>query len=312
MKKKIFRKNQWHFRTLQIKLRLEKVRPEKISTKNFHGPGPNDNPNQQKFLDQIANGQKQVLNKNGQPLGGACGFSVGVGTFSGKSLNIDWSFQDCSSLMDISLDNGNVVYSVTLTVDGDDKSKPIEFYVDHRIGATCKYPANIVLDNNSFWVNQEDVEASQADTGELADEFTCDFYSNEARTSPIDSNNIVNMGDTIWGQVTSNALYGLNYQLTQVTVSDYQDPSLSFDVVQNGASVPAVSSNVDGEQSTGSTLDFDWMSFGFQGKSDQNQLSIQCHVDLTLATVPRCPEGWIEQTLSEGQKCMLVKKGKFK
>ena len=270
------------------------------------------NPGQQTFLSLIESGNKQVLDRFGQPLGGACGFTVGSGT-SGRTLNIDWSYEDCSNLMSISLDNGEVVYSVTLTVAGDDGdgNATIEFYVDHRFGATCKYPATVVLDE-SFWVNQEDVKASGYETGDLAGEFTCDFYSNEDRTSRIGKDNIVNMGDTIWGQVTSKALHGLSYQLTQVTVSDADDPALSFNVINNAASVPAVSSNVDGEQFTGNTLNFDWMSFGFQGKSNQNKLSIQCQVNLTLDTISRCPEGWIEEVLSDGLKCLQVNRGKFR
>ena len=272
-----------------------------------------NNPDQQDFLDQIENGTKELLGLDGQPLGGDCGFTVGTGTFTGKSLNIDWSYEDCSHLMTVGLENEEVVYSVTLTVsgedgDGDDR---IEFYVDHRFGATCNYPASITIDNN-FWVNQEDVEASQSATGKLADEFTCDFYSNEERTSRIDSHNIVNMGDTIWGQVTSKALPGLSYELTQVTVSDAVDPALSFNVIENAAPVNTVRSSVDNEQFTGNKLNFDWMSFGFQGKSDQNQLKIQCNVELTLDTVPRCPEGWIEKELSDGVKCLQVNGGKFK
>ena len=186
-----------------------------------------NNPDQLKFIKQIKSGQKEVVDKFGNSLVAPCKVSVGDGDFGGNSVNIDWSYEDCSHLMDISLQGDEIVYSVKLSAAGDNLGGPIEFYVDHKMGADCKYPATIELDSN-FWVNQEDVEAHKAAEGQLDDQFNCNFYSNAQRTanSAITANNIVNMGDTIYGEVTSNALHGLSYKLNKVTVSDVNNNQL--------------------------------------------------------------------------------------
>ena len=279
----------------------------------FRGDLFDSNPGQAKFLQQIASGTRAVIDKHGNAINpsGPCGFAVGTGSFAGKSLNIDWPYAACSNLMNINLVGQEIIYSVSLSIPGDDPTKPIEFYVDHRMQADCKYPTEVVLDNQQFWVNQEDVAASGADTGELAGEFTCDFYSDPARQQPINSDNIVNMGDTIYGQVTSNPLFGLSYELTQVTVSDFNNNALSFNVIENAGPVAAVSSTVEDQQATGGPLNFDWMSFGFQGKFDQNKLDIQCHVDLKLNPATRCPTDFEIVELQDGDQCVQVNKGKF-
>ena len=58
--------------------------------------------------------------------------------------------------------------------------------------------------------------------GDLAGEFQCLFYADPERSaSPITSSNIVNMGDSIYGHVTSTPLAGLSYTLTDVVVKDW-------------------------------------------------------------------------------------------
>merc|ERR1711868_42394 len=120
------------------------------------------------------------------------------------------------------------------------------------------------------------------------------------------------MGDTIYGEVTSNALHGLSYKLNKVTVSDANNNQLSFDVIENGGSVAAVNSNIVNDADTGDNINFDWMSFGFAGKSDQNKLEIQCFVDLKPKNVPGCPTDYEIIQTSKGEQCVQVNKGKFK
>ena len=294
-------------RCLQVECNIDGIQAE------FRHDLFDDNPNEPRFISQIKSGARTVYDKNGDPLVAPCGFSVGGGNFGGNSLNIDWKYEDCHSKMDIQVVNDDIVYSVKLSVPGDDPTQDIEFYVDHKMEAACKYPTEVVLDPQNFWVNQEDVSAAGGDYGDLAGEFSCDFYSDPQRQQPIQSGNIVNMGDTIYGQVTSQALYGLSYNLKKVTVSDAQNNNLSFDVIEDGASVATVNSNIVNNAVTGSNIDFDWMSFGFQGKFDQNQLSVQCFVDLKPNNIPTCPTDYELVELSGGHKqCMQINKGQFK
>ena len=268
------------------------------------------------FLNQIKNEEREVLGLNNVALvPGPCYFTVGQGDFTGLSLNIDWSYEKCGHLMQVDLVDDEVIYKISLSVRGDDNDGDdrIEFYVDHKFGADCKYPASIEL-NESFWVNQEDVEAHKEATGDFEDEFTCDFYSDEGRaeSSRINSDNIVNMGDTIYGQVTSKALFGLSYELTQVTVTDGNNNARSFNVIENGESVDVVNSDVEDRQVTGGPLNFNWMSFGFQGYEDQNKLEVECQVNLRLNGQVRCPAGYEIITLSDGDKCAEMNYGKFR
>ena len=268
------------------------------------------------FLNQIKNEEREVLGLNNVALvPGPCYFTVGQGDFTGLSLNIDWSYEECGHLMQVDLVDDEVIYKISLSVRGDDNDGDdrIEFYVDHKFGADCKYPASIEL-NESFWVNQEDVEAHKEATGEFEDEFTCDFYSDESRaeSSRINSDNIVNMGDTIYGQVTSKALFGLSYELTQVTVTDGNDNARSFNVIENGESVDVVNSDVEDRQVTGGPLNFNWLSFGFQGYEDQNKLEVECQVKLRLNGEYLCQPGYELITLSSGDVCAQMNYGRFK
>ena len=293
---------------LQVQCDYDRIKAE------FRADLFDKNPGDEQFIRQIKRKQRDVIDKNGNALvPGNCYFDVDTGDVPGNSFNIDWSYEECSHLIDVRTENDEIIYSVNLSFEGDgfDNSDVIEFYVDHRFGAECKYPTKILLDNQ-FWVNQEDVEASKNESGNLKSEFTCDFYSDEDRLRPINSDNIVNMGDTIYGQVTSEVLSGLSYELTQVTVSDAKNNALTFNVIENGSEVAAVRSSVEDQQVTGSPLNFNWMSFGFQGLSDQNKLDIQCHVELRLNNPDPCPTDYVIQELSTGEQCVQVNKGKFK
>lgn len=69
-----------------------------------------------------------------------------------------------------------------------------------------------------------------------------------------------------------------------------------FDVIENALPSTEVSANTDTSAPvSGGSIDFDWMSFGFQGLSDQNELSIQCDVRLSLGTQTAISCEWSDQ-----------------
>ena len=70
--------------------------------------------------------------------------------------------------------------------------------------------------------------------GKLDSTFACNFYEDEARTKQILGHNIVNMGEMIYGQVTSEKLAGISYELVGVTVSNSNNPAMSFAVIDGG------------------------------------------------------------------------------
>jgi len=161
--------------------------------------------------------------------------------------------------------------------DGTTNTQTIEFHTDSKISGACKYPMTVEVDPDNFWVNQEDVEAFEDGVGDLAKNFNCTFSTDGGVN--IGPNNIVNMGDTINGQVTSNQLNSINYSLTKVLVSDGN--SNSFDVQANAADVNGVFNNV-ADIATGTPINFSWMSFGFSNhQEDQNNLEVKCEVKLT-------------------------------
>ena len=154
-----------------------------------------------------------------------CGFSIENGF-----LVIDWSYTDCSQYFLVDFfpaptpdENDKIEYTLNIASPGSDDSELIEFYVDHKATAVCLYDASVTVPGTGFWVNQEDVQAAVNETNDLAESFDCSFFSNDARTAAnkIGATNIVNMGDTIYGRVTSSAVMpGLQYTLEKVRVND--------------------------------------------------------------------------------------------
>jgi len=243
------------------------------------------------FGAQLLAGKRSITVQSGSDAGatlsqsGECSYSVDA---SG-TVSIDWSFEKCSKYMNLELDNGNIVYTAKIQADGnkatDDTSNVIEFYIDTDAAASCSYPAEITVEK-SFWINQEDVDASQNAAGDLDGEFGCKFYSDASRdaNSEITSTNIVNMGVNIYGEVTSTALLGLSYQLTDVTISN--NAGDEFSPIANSAGDPLVNGDItsDNPTATGNNILFEYLSFGFEQNSgkDQNQVSIKCHISLTV------------------------------
>lgn len=65
-------------------------------------------------------------------------------------------------------------------------------------------------------------------------------------------------------------------------------PGQEFSVIEDSTPSDVVAASFVATDSaiTGQNVDFEWMSFGFQGETDQNQLEIECHVELSLAESP--------------------------
>jgi len=245
------------------------------------------------FGAQLLAGKRSLTVQSGTKAGntlsdtGNCSYSVDAST---GTISINWSFEKCSDHMDLKLDNGNIVYTAKIQADGnsgatDDNNNVIEFYIDTDAAASCSYPAEVSV-TNSFWINQEDVEASQNAAGELDGEFGCKFYT-EADLNPaseITSSNIVNMGVQIYGQVTSTELLGLKYELTDVIISN--NAGDTFSPIANSAGDPLVSGAItsDNPEDTGTSILFEYLSFGFEQNSgkDQNKVSIECKISLKV------------------------------
>merc|ERR1711897_97426 len=234
------------------------------------------------FAEQLSAGKRSLTVQSGTNKGntlsssGDCSYSVNAN----GDIDIDWTSENCSAYMDLNLDGDNIVYTAKIQADGntaaDDTSTVIEFYIDTDAAASCSYPKHITVDAESFWINQEDVEASQNAAGDLDGEFGCKFYSDENREDEITASNIVNMGVNIYGQVTSTALLGLSYKLTDVIISNTKD---TFSPIAGKVANSLVDAQITSgnPEPTGTDILFNYLSFGFEANSgtDQNQVSIQ-------------------------------------
>jgi len=245
--------------------------------------------NQKSFGDQIKDGDRELTVTTGTAAGtvlsqtGPCPYSVD----NNGNIAIDWSFASCSQNMKVELVNNKIVYTAGIQAlgnSGTNGNNVIEFYIDTDAAASCSYPAEITV-NKSFWINQEDVDASQNAAGDLDGEFDCKFFT-DANLDPsteINANNIVNMGVPIYGQVTSTALLGLSYELTDVIISNTKD---TFSPIAGKVANSLVDAQITSgnPEPTGTDILFNYLSFGFEANSgtDQNQVSIQCKISLTV------------------------------
>merc|ERR1711920_884268 len=185
----------------------------------------------------------------------------------------DWSASGSTITVNVNYANDNISptasqdangkkwihYGVSFSSDGNQPGYPtIEFYVDTQINAECKYPADVLVDADGFWVNQEDVSMDLSDQGDLSDNCDCKFYADAARSNQIQAHNIVNMGEMLYGEVSCDAMHGVSYAVNPLT----------------------------GNAATGSNIDFQYLSFGFEsygGGGNQNQVNVQCLVELNLS-----------------------------
>merc|ERR1719461_1317640 len=123
--------------------------------------------------------------------------------------------------------------------------------------------------------------------GKLGDTFAYKFYSDAALNNQILNNNIVNMGEMIYGQVTSDSLTGLSYELVGVTVTNANNLAMSYPVIDDGVPSPDVHASSDGSAQTGQSVNFSYLSFGFESETgtNQNEINIECAVDLFVTYV---------------------------
>jgi hypothetical protein len=222
-----------------------------------------------------------------------CGYTV-----SDNGVNINWNYEKCEVAP--SMKNGKIAYGITIQAFGNDadNDSTIEFYVDFDATAECLYDPEIDVEA-SFFINQEDVEASTDDEGSLLKNFRCLFFEDEAAKNQIKEHNIVNMGERIYGRVRSknNSGYGLIYKLQRVTFTDASGkitPPPSFHVVGGGSGgmgstiVKAAvqkSKHVPKKpywRSLGKNMKFSFLSFGFENLSEQNEVDIKCRIKIDI------------------------------
>ena len=74
----------------------------------------------------------------------------------------------------------------------------------------------------------------------------------------------------------------LSYELVGVTVTNANDESMSFPVIDGGVPKRSVKAKSDGSAVTGQSVNFSYLSFGFASVTgtNQNEINIQCAVDL--------------------------------
>lgn len=232
---------------------------------------------------EATSGNGEVLNHNSGP----CQFSL----VDSDNVYIDWPYSECSDYIDVSQNDDDIIYTVTIEAkgnSGDNGDDVIEFYVDTDVSASCAYPRDIVVNAAGFWINQEDVEAAQNAAGALEPIFGCNFYAEQSRLAEnqITADNIVNMGVMIYGQVSSETqLPGLSYELTDVVISNPQSGD-TYSPIKNGDADVLVDAAFDAGNSaqTGTDVLFNYLSFGFETDSgtDQNNVQIECKISLTV------------------------------
>merc|ERR1712157_648425 len=154
---------------------------------------------------------------NADCLAVSCSASGIDATFNADGVNINWNYAACGVQPSMNADE-QIEYSVSCSSPGNAPGyETIEFYVDTSVSASCTYNPYVNVDADGFWVNQEDVDAAGEASGSLKECFDCNFYADAARENKIGSDNIVNMGENIYGSVNAKcAGNGLLYKLSKV------------------------------------------------------------------------------------------------
>jgi len=225
------------------------------------------------------------------PLNGKCGYTI-----AGNYIKIDWDYNECEQYISI-VDHGDKIgYVARMWANDQDRftHDKIEMYVDTSVEAECTFDTRIEIDADGFWMNQENVEALNESFGSLADEFTCEFYSDKDYLNKITASSIVNMGERIYGKVTSTEFSGLSFDLVDVIVMnanecddfDNCDEDNLFKVVDDGqGDADLDAKSPDGfSHEMGEDIEFNYLSFGFADNTgkNQNQVKIRCVVDVVL------------------------------
>merc|ERR1712154_652707 len=152
------------------------------------------------FMDQLSAGHRSI-SCNGMELseGGQCGYTVNA-----DGVNVNWNYAACGVSPSMNA-NEMIEYSVSCSSPGNAPGyETIEFYVDTSVSATCEYDPFVNVD--------ADGDAS----GSLKGCFDCNFYADADRNNLIGADNIVNMGENIYGEVNAKCEgNGLLYKLSK-------------------------------------------------------------------------------------------------
>jgi len=211
-------------------------------------------------------------------------------------LVIDWNYGECD--FDVSLVENNTTdcvesihYSVTLHAEYIDSVDRIEFAVETDVQATCSYCSSLTMQSTSFFVNEEDTELSESGEGSFNSLFNCRFFTDQNRGQEIHSDDIINMGTMIYGQVdaSSDVNIGLKYYLDKLTLQN-DHGGLEFDVVKNGGWAKIVEAQIQSNPVMPFTesTDFKFRSFGFSDYQNQHYLSVTCSIKLCLENDENC------------------------
>ena len=87
----------------------------------------------------------------------------------------------------------------------------------------------------------------------------------------------------IYARVDSRSLQDLHYVLLGVTIRNAKRPRQKFDIIgPNGEPNQTVQARSSYLAETGKSINFEYLSFGFENNSNQNDVTIQCRVLLYI------------------------------
>jgi len=239
------------------------------------------------FIQQIRDGKRDLF-INGVDMSNEensqCGWSE-----SATGIRINWDYTLCQANISPTMNSGKKIeYKIDVSSPGNAPGYPeVEFYVDTTAAATCQYDPNVKIEADGFWVNQEDVEAFNEAEGSLKKCFECKFYSDDARSNQIMEHNIVNMGERIYGSLISNCdIPGLEFKLRRLDVCDASvNDKGCVQVVKGGKGKQLFDTNINNSfRPFGQTQSMNYLSFGFEDLSNQNELEIKCRVKIQVAS----------------------------
>ena len=124
-------------------------------------------------------------------------------------LRIDWKYGECDFDLELvkneeSACQERIHYSVSLRAEFVDSSDVIEFSVQSDVTATCSYCSTISLESSGMHVNAEDLFVNDPGFGRFDNLFQCKFYTDQAHSDEILSNNMINMGTKVFGAVEAS------------------------------------------------------------------------------------------------------------
>jgi len=234
------------------------------------------------FMEQLQSGHRSI-SCNGKTLseGDQCGYTVNA-----DGVNINWNYAACGVTPSMNADE-QIEYSVSCSSPGNAPGyETIEFYVDTSVSASCTYNPYVNVDADGFWVNQEDVDAAGEASGSLKECFDCNFYADAARENKIGSDNIVNMGENIYGSVNAKcAGNGLLYKLSKVKFCDVSGGTgQCLDVIRGGHGKNIVNAAVSKPKKNDFSVNqkFRFLSFGFEDLSNQNEVEASCRIRMYI------------------------------